>query len=438
MLAVALCLLGLAPTARAGHTLLALPTTRYVLPSGMVVILHEDHRLPTVVVSLGFAVGSADERPGHTGFAHLFEHLMFMGTERVPTGEFDRIMETAGGQNNAQTSTDRTSYVDWGPAHLLETFLWLESDRLASLPQAMTGKKLALQRDVVENERRENIENRPYGVTDVILPDKLFPPGHPYHHPVIGSHADLHAARVADVKDFFARYYVPANAVLVVSGDFSVEDARRLVEKYFGAMAPGQQPPHVDPPVPSLPRELHVEVRDDVPVPRLVLAWISPPDYAPGDAECDLMAAILGGGRSSRLYRSLVYERKLAQSVEALQESARLGSQLVVTVTAQPGHTAAELERAVNDELVRLEREPPTESELGRARDFVQTETLHDLSEPTRLVEQILNFEQRFHDPGELGRRIVSRYDDVTLPELTRVMKAILAKPHLTLRIQPR
>jgi predicted Zn-dependent peptidase len=302
----------------------------------------------------------------------------------------------------------------------------------------MTVKKLALQRDVVENERREEIENRPYGRAEVILPTQLFPPGHPYHHPTIGSHADLRAARVEDVKAFFRRYYVPANATLILSGDFTVETARRLVDKYFAWMPRLPAPPEVTPPPAQLERSSHLTIHDDVTLPRLVLAWLSPADYAPGDAECDLLAALLGSGKSSRLYQSLVYERKLAQSVEVAQESARFGSQLIVTVTAQPGHTSAELERAVDEELARLTGPAPaTQLELDRARGYVEIEALHELAEPARLAEQLFLFEVRFHDPARLEERMLGRYDEVTLSQLNRVAASVLRAPHVTLAIEP-
>jgi zinc protease len=441
-LVVALCALvtiatGVAPV-RAEHTRVRLPVVRYQLENGLVVVLHEDHHLPTVVLNLGFAVGSKDERAGRTGFAHLFEHLMFMGTRRVPNGDFDAIMEAAGGQNNASTSTDRTLYVDWGPSQLLETLLWLEADRLSSLPEAMTVKKLQLQRDVVENERREEIENRPYGRTEVILPTLLFPPGHPYHHPTIGSHADLRAAHVGDVKAFFEQYYVPANATLVLSGDFKIEAARRLIDKYFGWMPRQPAPPPIAPPPVKLERSARLTIHDDVTLPRLVLAWHSPADYAPGDAECDLLAALLGAGKSSRLHQSLVYERKLAQSVDVVQESARLGSQLIITATAQPGHTTAELEHAIDEELARLTGPAPaTPEELERARAFVQIEALHELADPARLAEQLFLFEVRFHDPAQLEERLLGRYDDVSLAGLNRVAGSVLKAPRVTLAIEP-
>ena len=416
---------------------LNVPIERYVLPNGLVVILHEDHRLPTVVIDMTFRVGSKDEKPGRTGFAHLFEHLMFMGTKNVPNGAFDTILEGAGGYDNASTSEDYTNYFDTGPSNLLETFLWLEADRLSSLPDDMTKAKVDLQRDVVKNERRQSYENRPYGRAELALPDKLYPPSHPYHHPVIGSHADLDAASVEDVKAFFRQYYVPSNAVLAISGDFSTADAKQLVEKYFAWMPKRPVPPHAAPKPVALPKPVRVRLTDAVQLPRVILAWHSPPAFAPGDAECDLIAAVLGGGHSSRLYQTLVYDKKLAESVEVEQRTSFYGSQLVIVATAQSGHTADELEQAIDGELARLDAEPPSERELERARAFVQTKQLHDIEPEVQLAGTLNWFELRLGDARELGRRYLGRYDGVTAPELAARARTVLHAPHLTVVVDP-
>jgi zinc protease len=426
------------PAGAVEPTTLHVPFTRFVLPNGLTVILHEDHRAPTVVVNLWFKVGSKDERPGRTGFAHLFEHLMFMGTRRVPNGEFDTIMESQGGANDASTSQDRTNYYESGPSHLLETFLWLEADRLATLPEAMTQAKVDLQREVVKNERREGYENRPYGRVDLVLQELLYPPSHPYHHPVIGSHADLSAAGVADVKAFFRAYYVPANASLVVSGDFDAAATRRLVEKYFAWMPRAPRPPHASPPPAHLARPVRARFDDDVSAPRVVLAWLSPPEMEPGDAECDLLAALLGKGQSSRLYRALVHDQRIAQSVEVEQDSGRYGSQLIVTVTAQPGHDAGELERAVDAELRALQTSPPDAGELERARAAVEVDTLREIESPARLADQLNYFEYRFGDPAQLEQQLLARYDRVTPAGLASWAARVLAAPRATVVVVPR
>jgi zinc protease len=440
MRALALCLLVATVASPAGaveRTRLHVPLERYVLPNGLTVILHEDHRLPTVTVNLLFRVGSKDERTGRTGFAHLFEHLMFMGTKNVPNGSFDTVMEEAGGANNASTSEDRTDYFEAGPSQLLETFLWLEADRLSSLPEAMTQEKVDLQRNVVQNERRQRIENQPYGKVELVLPGKLYPPSHPYHHPVIGSHEDLTAA-VEDVKAFFRQYYVPANASLVIAGDFSPAQARTLVDKYFAWMPKAKTPPHAAPPPVTLAKHERVTLTDAVQLPRVVLAWLSPSSFQPGDADCDLLAALLGTGESSRLYQSLVYERKLAQSVEVEQRSLRYGSQFVVTATAQSGHSAAELEHAIDEELAALVGSRPiSAAELERARARVETTSLHEIETPDRMADAINIFEFRFGDPTKIDSQFLGRYDAVTLPELQSWTQKVLSAPHVTVIVEP-
>ena len=418
-------------------TTLQLPLERYVLPNGLAIVLHEDHRLPNVVVDLTFRVGSKDEKPGRTGFAHLFEHLMFMGTKNVPNGTFDTILEGAGGYDNASTNEDFTNYFDSGPSNLLETFLWLEADRLSSLPDDMTKAKLDLQRDVVKNERRQSYENRPYGTAELALPDKLYPPGHPYHHPVIGSHADLDAASVGDVKAFFRQFYVPSNASLVITGDFAAADAKKLVEKYFAWMPKRPVPPHAAPKPAVLPKAARVRLTDAVQLPRVVLAWHSPAAYLDGDAECDMLAALLGGGHSSRLYHALVYEQKLAESIDVEQRTSFYGSDFVITATAQSGHTSAELEHAVDAELARLDASPPTATEVEQARAFVQTKLLRDIEPPVQLAGALNWFEARFGDASQLSKRYLSRYDGITAPALASWAGKVLHAPRVTVVIEP-
>jgi predicted Zn-dependent peptidase len=215
---------------------------KYKLDNGMTVILHEDHSLPVAGVNLWYRVGSKDEPQRRSGFAHLFEHLMFMGTERVPGNKFDTIMEGGGGANNASTSSDRTNYFSSGPAPLLPTLLWLEADRLEDLARTMDQEKLDKQRDVVRNERRQSYENRPYGKVELEIPEIMYPAGHPYHIPVIGTHEDLEAATVSDVKDFFATFYVPANVALCVAGDFDPKVIRPLITDLFGGLPHGGTP----------------------------------------------------------------------------------------------------------------------------------------------------------------------------------------------------
>src|SRR5580765_4741441 len=265
--------------------MLTIPFDTFVLENGLPVILHVDRSSPLVAVDVWYHVGSKDESPGRTGFAHLFEHLMFMGSRNAPYPSFDAIMESWGGHNNGSTSNDRTNYYEIGPRNLLETFLWLEADRLATLPQVITDEELERQRKVVQNERRQSYENRPYGRAELVVPEMMYQPSHPYHWPVIGSHADLEAATLGDVRDFFDRYYRPSNASLVIAGDFVPAEARRLVERYFGWLPARPAPPQATGVVVPLGEDKRVTMTDRVQLPRLRVEWHSPALFAPGDAD---------------------------------------------------------------------------------------------------------------------------------------------------------
>ena len=353
---------------------------KYTLPNGLDVILHVDRKLPIVHVNQWFHVGSKNEKPGRTGFAHLFEHMMFQGS-RNAKDEYFVYAEKAGanlseGGVNGTTDTDRTNYFVTAPSANLENLLWLESDRLASLLDVVDQKKLDNQRDVVKNERRQGLENQPYGRWFKLFQENLFPAGHPYSWTVIGSHEDLTAASLEDVKEFFRQYYTPNNLSLVIAGDFDPAVARRLVEKYFAGIPPG---PALDRParfIPTLAGEKVVEVNDRVPQERVYMAWPSPEYFAPGDAELDLAARILSDGLSSRLNRTLVYDKQLCSNVTSFQISAEIAGGFVVQATARPGASLREIEAIVTDEIARLAKSGPTSAELERARtkqefDFV-------------------------------------------------------------------
>jgi predicted Zn-dependent peptidase len=348
----------------------------YTLPNGLTVTLHEDHSLPRVTINTWFAVGSKDEDQGRSGFAHMFEHLMFMGTNRVPDNQFDVLMETGGGANNASTSTDRTNYYSWGPPELLPTLLWLDADRLADLADAMTEEKLNLQRNVVRNERRQGVENTPYGIAEEILAPALYPVGHPYRHTVIGSHEDLEAATLDDVKNFFNTHYVPGNASLVVAGDFDPDEVKKVIASSFGAVPARPVPSPLPAPAASLSREVRRVAVDNVQYPRLYLVWHSPASFREGDAEMDLIAEILASGESSRLYKKLVIDLRLAQDVTSYQYSKELGSEFHVEVTAVPG---ADLERIKAEALAVLEElkeHGPTVTELKRVAAAMESSFL--------------------------------------------------------------
>ena len=346
--------------------------TQFTLPNGLHVILHEDHSVPIATVNTWFHVGSAREKPGRTGFAHLFEHLMFMGSGHVKPGEFDEWLEAAGGENNASTGNDRTNYYINVPSNALELALFLESDRMGYLLDTMTPKTVDAQRDVVKNERRQSYENRPYGIAQPTLGEMLYPEGHPYHWPVIGYMPDLTAASHQDVVDFFKKYYAPSNASLVVAGDIDPAKTRALVEKWFGDVKSAPEPEPMTIPGVALTTVTKKTIADRVQLPRLYLAWLTPPHFAPGDGELDVVADVLAGGKNSRLYKRLVYDMQIAQDVSAFQGSANLSSSFQIVATARPEHTIAELQKVIDEELQKLQREDPTARELERSVNQIE------------------------------------------------------------------
>jgi zinc protease len=344
----------------------------FKLSNGLTVILHEDHSVPIATVNMWYHVGSAREKPGRTGFAHLFEHLMFMGSGHVKPGEFDEWLEAVGGDNNGSTETDRTNYWINVPSNALELALFLESDRMGYLLDTMTPKTVDAQRDVVKNERRQSVENRPYGIAEEVLDDMLYPEGHPYHWPVIGFMSDLTAASYEDVVEFFKKYYTPADASLVVAGDFDSASAKKLVEKWFSDVKPGPAPEPQTIPGVALTAVKKKTITDRVQLSRLYLAWLTPRHLEPGDAALDLTADVLAGGKNSRLYKRLVYDMQIAQDVSAFQASARLVSSFQIVATPQPGHTVDELRKVIDEEVQKLQREEPSAHEIERAVNQIE------------------------------------------------------------------
>jgi zinc protease len=351
---------------------LQVPFRQFQLANGLNVILHQDKTVPVVAVNVWYHVGSANEKPGRTGFAHLFEHLMFEGSKNVPEGQFDLLLEAAGASNNGSTNNDRTNYVIDLPSNALELALFLESDRMAYLLDAMPPEQVNSQRDVVKNERRQSYENRPYGMASLEIDKMLWPATHPYSWPVIGHMEDLTAASHADVQEFFKRYYTPNNASLVVAGDIDLDRTQALVEKWFAEVPRGASVEPVAPPAAVLSEVKRQTLTDQVSLPRLYLGWLTPRLYAPGDATLDLVSSILSDGKNSRLYKRLVYDDQIAQDVSAFQSSAALGSSFVIVATARRGHTVEELQKAIDEEVDRLRRAPPEAREVQRALNQVE------------------------------------------------------------------
>ena len=341
---------------------------KYTLPNGLEVILSQKRGLPMVAVNLWYHVGPANEEQGRTGFAHLFEHMMFQSSKHVPPDSHFRLLEAAGASDlNGTTDYDRTNYFETVPSNQLELALWLESDRMGYLLDKVDQAALSNQQDVVRNERRQSVENQPYGLAEEALVQTLFPTGHPYYGNVIGSHEDIQAAKLDDVKSFFRQYYAPNNASLAIVGDFEPAQTKTLVEKYFGTLKRGPAVPPIKAETPKITAERRKVVTARVELPRVYMAWLTSPIFKPGDADADIAATILGGGRSSRLYKKLVYEKQIAQNVSAQQYSLMLGSIFQIEATARPGHTAEELEKAIDEELATF-RSKPADATRDRAR----------------------------------------------------------------------
>ncbi len=353
---------------------------KYTLANGLEVILSEDHRVPLVGVDVWYHVGPAHEAAGRTGFAHLFEHMMFQGSKHIENDAHFRLLSGGGASGvNGTTNFDRTNYFETMPANQLELALWLESDRMGYLLEKVDQAKLSNQQDVVRNERRQSTENRPYGMVEEAMYQALFPKGHPYHGVVIGSHEDIQAVKLDDVREFFRQYYAPNNATIAIAGDIDKAATKKLIEKYFGTLKRGPAVPPVKVNTPPITAEKRIVVEDRIELPRVYMAWITPPFFKDGDADADITSGVLGQGRSSRLYKKLVYEKQMAQSVTAYQYSTMLGSVFAIEATARPGHTLQEIETVLNEELEMMRTNGPTVAEIDRVRNVLETQIFSGL-----------------------------------------------------------
>jgi zinc protease len=416
-----------------------LPYSRHTLANGLDVILHEDHGCPVVAINIWYHVGSKNERPGQTGFAHLFEHLMFEGSAHHDHGYFQPL-QGAGASLNGSTNADRTNYWEVVPSNALELGLWMESDRMGYLLPALTETKFSNQRAVVLNERRQNYENRPYGLSAFAILAALFPPDHPYHWATIGEIADLNVVRLEEAHDFFRRYYHPANASLALAGDIEPDEALTLARAYFEEIPPGETvtPVRVDA---SLDRDVRIQLEDRVELPRLYLAWLSPAMFAEGDADLDLAADILANGKTSRLYRRLVFEERIATDVSALQNSREMGGYMQITATAAPGHPLGELERAILEEVSRLGTDGPSDDEIERGRVQAEAQFMFRLQTVGGFggkSDQLNAYNVFLKDPSYFERDL-ARYFSVTPRSLRETVGRYLDPARrVTLSIVPR
>jgi zinc protease len=410
------------------HQLPTIPSEKYKLKNGLEVILSEDHTLPLVSVNIWYHVGPANEKAGRTGFAHLFEHMMFEGSQHVGAKAHIGFLEAAGATEiNGTTNFDRTNYYETVPSNQLDLALWLESDRMGYLPGKLNIQNLANQRDVVRNERRQSTENAPYGLVEEGLYHLLFPKDHPYYPAVIGSHADVESAKLEDVREFFRQYYTPNNASLAIVGDFDKHKIKALVEKYFGTIPEGPAVPKITVATAAITAQRRVTITDQVELPRVYIAWLTPPVFQPGDAESDLFSVILAGGKSSRLYKALVYDKEIAQDVSASVEEARLGSIFELEVTAKPGVKPEDLEKSIDVEMDKLRKDGPTAAEVVRARNVMETGLVRGLQR-TNGVANRLNYYNQYAGSPDYFSKDIARYDAITPAEIQRVIESNFAK----------
>ena len=418
-----------------------IPFTKYTLDNGLDVLIHEDHSLPIVAVNVWYHVGSKNEVPGRTGFAHLFEHLMFEGSQHYDRGYFHPLQE-AGAALNGSTNADRTNYWEVVPTNALDLALWMESDRMGYLLPALTDAKFSNQREVVLNERRQNYENRPYGLAGMAIVSALYRPDHPYHWLTIGGADDIRAARIDDVKAFFQKYYHPANASLTLAGDVDAEMGILLADEYFSEIPAGEKPARlsIDPPPPPA-GDVKLVLEDRVELPRLYIAWHSPALFAEGDAELDLVGEVLSAGKTSRLYRALVYEQRIATEVAASQNSRELGSFFQIVATAAPGRTLAEVERAIVKEISALLERGPTALELERCLAQAEAHFLFRLQTVGGFggkSDQLNAYNTFLGDPGYFARDL-DRYRNATAEGLrAAAVKYLRPESRVVVSVVPR
>jgi zinc protease len=430
--------LALASTAQAAD--LKIPNQKYKLKNGLTVILAEDHRLPLASVNLWYHASPANEPDRRSGFAHLFEHMMFKGSKHVADGGHIRTIEENGvSLYNATTDYDRTNYFETMPSNKLELALWLESDRMGFLVDTLTREKLDNQRDVVRNERRQSVENVPYGASEEAMVQGLYPKDHPYHGYVIGSHEDLDAATVSDVVNFHKAFYSPANATLVVAGDFAVDATKKMIEKYFGALPGGKRQVDRAVPVPQ-PSATRVVKEDAVTLPRVWFGWVTPAAFGEGDAEIDLASLVFGGNRSSRLYKHLVHDQQVASDVKCLRQPLALGSPLYCWATAAEGKSAAEVEKAFQKEIDDLRNKPVAVDEIDRARNTLFAKTLSSLEQLGGFngkSDQLQFYDHYQNEPDGLAKDF-ARYRAVTPQSLQAAVGKLTDAHRITVVTVPK
>jgi zinc protease len=420
----------------AGAQSLSVPATVDTLENGLTVIVHEDHSAPIAMVDVWYHVGSGSEKAGRTGFAHLFEHLMFMGSGHAPYPQFDRLLEGAGASNNGSTTEDRTNYYEIGPRSAVELMLWLEADRMGWLLPTMDVAKLDAQRDIVKNERRQSYENQPYGKVGDVMPPLLYPAGHPYSWPVIGSMTDLSAASLDDVKDFFRTWYAPNNASLVVAGDVDRDRVLAMARRYFGDIPRG---PAIEYPVadqPRMTRDTLVLLEDRVQLPRLYYAFHTTRAWTADDAALRVAAQILTGSKNSRLSKRLQYDDQSVRFVRSFPDHKRLAGDFQIVAEAKPGVALPRLQAAIDEELRRLATDGPTVREMEQARNVIESRFLASLQTVFSKADQLNAYYYETGNPDAFQRDL-DRLTAVTADDVQRVAREYLTGPRAIVSVVP-
>jgi zinc protease len=413
-----------------------IPFEKFVLPNGLTVLLAEDHSVPRVAVDVWYHVGSKNEKPGRTGFAHMFEHVMFTGSGHVPYGLHDRYTEGVGGFNNGSTNNDRTNYYEVVPSNYLETALWLEADRMGFLLDKLDEAKFVAQRDIVQNERRQGTDNQPYGRGFEIITSQMLPESNPYSWPVVGYMADLQKATVEDVKEFFRLYYAPNNATIAIVGDINPAQVKQWVTKYFGEIRRGA--PITRPAVghAAMATVARVTFEDRVQVPRLQIAWPTVGEDSEDDKVLDIISAILSGPRTARLTRELVYDKQSAANVSAFQATGHNLGTYVITVTPRPDHSLTELENDVNAILERFRQDGPTAEEMTKALAGTEYGFVSGLEDLLGKAELLIRGSV-FHGDPAYYKKLYAGIKAVTADDVKRVANKYFTPGRVVLSIVP-
>ncbi|MBU2494383.1 MAG: insulinase family protein [Bacteroidetes bacterium] len=410
---------------------------KHVLSNGLEVILHKDNSLPLVAVNLWYKVGSANEVQGKTGFAHLFEHMMFQGSQNVPKEMHFKYIQEAGGSLNGSTSNDRTNYYETVPSNFLEMALWLESDRMGFLLPALTEEKLNNQKDVVMNERRQSYENRPYGLSWEIIFSNLYPENHPYHWPTIGWMKDIENYELDDVKNFFKKYYAPNNASIVIAGDIEYNSSLKLVEKYFGEIPAGDLVKKPTPEKQELNETRKIVHEDNVELSRLYLVWNSESLYGKDDAALDVLADILFGSKNSRLIKSLVFEKQIAHEVSGFQYSAHLNGSFLIIATAKPETELNEIKEVIFSEINKLVNDGITDEELARSKNSNKSSFIYSLQNLSTKADLMNNYNTYLNEPNSFHYDY-ERINNLKSEDIINAAKKYLLKNYVELNIIPK